>query len=247
VCYDTDTGVGPGVLPKDFATIGPSPLASSVSTPGPKPSTPAVAAGSSSDVFASTAPSTLDETRSLPSMEGGGDLVASAEASEDVAALNARLDALQSTIEALQLELSVAPTFEAHAQTPFLVLRDSTLLASMVYPLMLIASYLRWRLVPIALLSFAVLGLLFPNSWWYGTLSFLVAVGVSAVLWYVSKQPSLETFRRRMYVYGVAFTIWCDYRILRNQTEALDDQEVDVVWSLAHKRWDVVVSFGCLA
>ena len=219
------------MLHGDIGSIGPS----------LEPSAPATPSGTGADGALVTA-SRDDQSVSSIGLEGPGDARAAGDeggdgsSNEDVAALNARLDALQATLELLQQDLAVAPTYEAQTPSPFSVLRDSPLLAALVYPPMLLMSYLSWRAVPIGMLLFALLGWFFPAAWWYGWFLFLSALTGGVFIAYTAQSPGMETFRRRMLVYGIAFCIWCDYRIVRKQTEHLDEQESDIVWSLAHKR-----------
>ena len=194
-----------------------------------------VASGSTEDVLVqpvidstSSAAGSLAQDRQEEG-EGG------AANAEETAALNARVDALQGLVDNLQLELAIGSSHEAQVPTLFSVARSSSLLAIFIYPTMLLLSYLSWRILPLGLISFAVLGWFCP-SWWYGMFAFILSVVLALWLVHVSKSSSLETFRRRMYVYGLAFSIWADYRIVRNQTADLDEQESEVVWGVAHRR-----------
>lgn len=215
----------PGVLSGEMiTTIGPPRLSEA----------PAPSAGGSTEELQPAMDSTSSAAGSLAQdrqEEGEGGAVNA----EETAALNARLDALQGLVDNLQLELAIGSSHEAQVPTLFSVARSSSLLAIFIYPVMLLLSYLSWRVLPIGLISFAVLGWFSP-SWWYGMFVFISSVVLALWLVHVSKSSSLETFRRRMYVYGLAFSIWADYRIVRNQTADLDEQESEVVWGVAHRR-----------
>lgn len=233
-CSSTAEAVETNVLVHEMVSIGPS------RPDAPAPDTPSRALTTfQGDALADGDAASVTNSEGR---EGDGQ----GEPAVDSSLLQSRLDALQSLVDSLQQELVVAATYEAQVPSPFLVLRESTLLSSLLMPCLLIASYLGWRLLPITLLSFAALSILFPSSWWYGWIPLLLSLSLSISVLHIARAKSMEPFRRRMFVYGLAFSMWCDYRIVKRQVESLDEQEAEVVWSLHHRRYFCVCVYPAL-
>ena len=120
---------------------------------------------------------------------------------------------------------------------PFDVLRDSQLLAVFYMPALYIAMVLGRRLIPLTAFAFAALvvfgHLLVPLLPYAAA----VAVAVGVVIALLVKLPSLDAYRRRMLIYGVAIVVVCDYRILRIRCKGLDAEEAEFLWQRAHQRY----------
>lgn len=119
----------------------------------------------------------------------------------------ARIAKLEQRVAELQSQLLTVTRTEM--PTPFDMLAHSELAVGCLYPLLAVLAAIGWRLVPasLALYSFTL--------WWQGHALLLWLPPALCVAWmcFVARSPRMELFRRRMRVYGIAFSSFCDYKV----------------------------------
>ncbi len=173
--------------------------------------------------------------RAVPPFSGGDDGPAGG------ASLSARIDELQALLEEVQAKGQLTTSVRTGAPHFFDVIRDNEVLSVVVMPLLYLSVLLGWRLLPLALVMCSVglvwgPGLVSAVAWMAPFLAALLVLAAAVVV-VIAKAPFLERYRRRIYVYGVAVVVVCDYRILRLRVKGLDMEESDLAWERAHRRY----------
>jgi hypothetical protein len=158
---------------------------------------------------------------------------------QDITALNARIEALQECADKLLLESRLGSALSVAALPGLgLLASSSPLLTATLRSAMLMFALLKWRMFP---LLFVLLAASCGIMQAYTTACACLLLAILAV--YACVSARFEPARRRLFVFSMALTVWVDYRIVRRITAELDEHDSAVVWTIAHRRCVCVASF----
>lgn len=120
---------------------------------------------------------------------------------------NDRVAKLERRVAQLQAQLLAAS--RTHVPTPLDMVSHSELAVGLMYPVLAIIAGLGWRMVPLTIATFAVW--LWLSG--YGITMWAPLLGIVGWMVHVARSPKFGLFRRRMRVYGIAFSAFCDYKV----------------------------------
>ena len=124
-----------------------------------------------------------------------------------VPAAGDRVAKLERRVAQLQAQLLAAS--RTHVPTPLDMVSHSELAVGLMYPVLAIIAGLGWRMVPLTIAGVAVW--LWLSG--YGFMMWAPLLGIVGWMVHVARSPKFGLFRRRMRVYGIAFSAFCDYKV----------------------------------
>lgn len=148
-------------------------------------------------------------------------------------AIAERLGELEQRIQTIGRAAATATLPEALPPTMEEAITHSELAAVVVMPIIYVLSMLGWRTVPVICVSFGVIGWRMDLLHWFWALIWCAA---GLMLWHASTDPSWETTRRRVRIFGVALVMFLDYRVVEHRIADMAKDDQSAIWAVAHRR-----------